>query len=141
VSGKTGVMNVNPWGYSDAVWRLFQQAPRAGNLTDGAVITGRASTPASKAVLALHVRLDGQGRVADARFQAYGCPTTIAVGAYLADRAVGRRLAELAELKSVKIRQDLEIPDERAHCALLGEDAIRALLAAAGSEKSPWLSN
>ena len=89
------------------------------------------SDKASRSVLSLHVKRK-DGRVADARFQAYGCPTTIAVGAWLAEQAVGRRLEELAELRSTAIRAGLEIPDERAHCALVGEDAIKAILAASG---------
>ncbi len=124
---------MNPYGYSDAVWRLFSETPRAGRFepvgNGGAVISGSASTPASRSVLSLHLKT-GQGRVIDARFQAYGCPTTIAVGAWLAQQAVGRRLEELSELKSALIRHELEIPDPRAHCALLGEDAIKAVLAA-----------
>lgn len=120
----------NPWGYPEPVWRWFRHASRAGPLPGA--LSGSAATPASKAVLALHARVDGQGRVADARFQAYGCPTTIAVGAWLADRIHGQRLGELSRLNAGLIRQELEIPDERAHCALLGEDAVRALLVSAG---------
>lgn len=116
---------MNPFGYSDAVWRRFRETPRAGVLDDGAM-AGAATTPASRARLRLQVRLE-RGRVADARFQAYGCPTTIAVGAWLAERAVGRSLEELAAIRAAEIRQALEIPEERLHCALLGEDAVKSL--------------
>ncbi len=127
-SDRENNVNENTYGYPEPIWRLFSETPRAGLFKTGA-ITGTASTPASRSVLSLHLKT-GQGRVIDARFQAYGCPTTIAVGAWLAGQVVGRRLEELIELKSVFIRQGLEIPDERAHCALLGEDAIQAVLAA-----------
>ena len=116
---------MNPFGYSDAVWRLFRETPRAGELGGGA-LEGSATTPASRGRLRLQVRLDG-ARVADARFQAYGCPTTIAVGAWLAERAVGRPLEELAAIRAGDIRQALEIPEDRLHCALMGEDAIKSL--------------
>lgn len=123
---------MNPYGYSEAVWRLFQETPRAGHFGEGASITGSAATPASRGVLSLQLRTDA-ARVSDARFQAYGCPTTIAVGAWLAEQAMGRRLDELSQLNASLIRARLEIPDERAHCALLGEDVIKDVLAKSGT--------
>lgn len=122
------VNGMNPYGYPEPVWRLFSQTPRAGHFGSVPAISGSAATPASRSVLSLHLKT-GQGRVIDARFQAYGCPTTIAVGAWLAEQVIGRPLDELSALNSEHIRQGLEIPGERAHCALLGEDAIKAVLA------------
>lgn len=136
---------MNPYGYSETVWRLFQDAPRAGIFSPGLALSAAAdviekdsvssalalsasaATPANRSVLTLHLQIE-EGCVSDARFQAYGCPTTIAVGAWLAQQAVGRRPEELSGIKAATIRQALEIPDERSHCALLGEDVIQALL-------------
>lgn len=122
-------VNGNPYGYPDAVWRLFSDPPRAGRFESGPFIAGSAATPASRSVLSLQLKT-GLGRVTDARFQAYGCPCTIAVGAWLAGQAVGLPIDQLSSLNAASIRQGLEIPDQRAHCALLGEDAIKAVLAA-----------
>lgn len=120
----------NPHAYAPAIWRLFRTAPRAGRFpaNESGVVTGEAGTPAARAVLRLQLKFVG-GRVADARFQAYGCPTSIAVGAWIADWARGRTPAELAVLRAVDLRRELEIPEDRAHCALLGEDAVKAVLA------------
>ena len=119
----------NPYGYPPEVWRLFRETPRAGTL-DGTAATGTATTRAGSGRLRLQVRIEG-ARVADARFQAYGCPTTIAVGAWLAERAVGRPLAELSGLKAADIRQALEIPEDKLHCALMGEDTLKSLFRSA----------
>lgn len=116
---------MNPFEYPPEVWRLFRETPRAGTL-EGPAATGTATTRAGSGRLRLQVRLDGP-RVSDARFQAYGCPTTIAVGAWLAERTVGRSLSDLAALRAADIRQALEIPEDRLHCALMGEDAIKSL--------------
>ncbi|MGH8482255.1 MAG: iron-sulfur cluster assembly scaffold protein [Nevskiaceae bacterium] len=123
---------MNPFGYSDAVWRLFTETPRAGELAGPHVRTGTAQTPASRSRLHLQARLAGE-RIEDARFRAYGCPTAIAVGAWLAERAVGRSLSELAAIGAGEIRQALEIPEARLHCALLGEDAVKSLCVGAPS--------
>jgi NifU-like protein involved in Fe-S cluster formation len=69
-----------------------------------------------------------QGVVTEAAFRAYGCPTAIAVGEWLAANLTGKSPADWPLLTSAKIRQTLEIPDDRAHCSLMGEDVVRALL-------------
>lgn len=120
----------NPHGYGAAIWQRFRAPARAGHFpasTPG-LICVRAGTPAARAVLELSLQMAGD-RVLDARFRAYGCPTTIAVGAWLAEAASGRSAAELARIDAAQIRAALEIPEDRAHCALLGEDTLRAVLA------------
>lgn len=120
-------MSGNPFGYSATVWRLFNEAPRAGALEGAAVRSAEAATPASRSRLRLQVKM-ADARIGDARFQAYGCPTTIAVGAWLAGRVVGRAVAELSGIDAKMIREALEIPEDRTHCALLGEDLVKSLL-------------
>lgn len=119
----------NPFGYPAGIWRLFRDPPLAGRFPDGTagVVGAEAGTPAARALLSLSLRFEGD-RVADARFQAYGCPATIAVGAWIAGWARGRTVSELASLTAATLRTALEIPEDRAHCALLGEDALRAVL-------------
>ena len=123
-------MSGNPFGYSEAVWRLFSEAPRAGALEGPDVRSVEAATPASRSRVRLQVKM-ADARIGDARFQAYGCPTTIAVGAWLAGRVVGREVAELSGIDSKMIREALEIPEDRTHCALLGEDLVKSLLSQA----------
>ena len=119
----------NPFGYAEPIWRLFTGAPRAGTFDPGTpgVVSGQAGTKAARSVLRLELRF-ADGRVADSRFRAYGCPTSIAVGAWIAGWAMGRSAPELAGLRAADLRQALEIADDRAHCAMLGEDALRAAL-------------
>ena len=124
------VSSDNPFGYSAEIWRLFREAPRAGCFdpaTPG-LIVGEAGTPAASGRLRIELLLR-DGRVDDARFQAYGCPTTIAVGASAAAAAVGRTVDELGGITAAWLRAALEIPDARAHCALVGGDAVRAAIA------------
>lgn len=118
-------------GYSAPIWQWFNAAPRAGRFASGTagVYLGAARTPAASSVLQLQLRFE-HARVVDARFRAYGCPASIAVGAWLADWAIGRDAAALSLLSAAELRAALAIPDDRAHCALLGEDALRAAVAA-----------
>ena len=126
---------MNPFGYPAPVWRLFRETPRAGEL-DAPDHVAAATTPASRARLSLQVKMSGT-RIGDARFQAYGCPTTIAVGAHVAGQVVGREARELAAIDAKSIKEALEIPDDRTHCALLGEDLVRSLLSQVGRAPAP----
>ncbi len=125
------VTEANPFGYAEPVWRLFSHPPHAGEFDPGTpgVVSGEAGSKAARSVLRLQLRFAG-GRVADARFKAYGCPSSIAVGAWIAGWSLGKTPAELATLRAAGLRQALEIAEDRAHCALLGEDALQAALAA-----------
>lgn len=119
----------NPLGYAEPIWRLFRHPPHVGEFEPGTpgVATGEAGSKAARSVLRLQLRFEG-GRVADVRFKAYGCPSSIAVGAWIVEWSLGKTPAELATLRAAELRQALEIADDRAHCALLGEDALRAAL-------------
>ena len=67
---------------------------------------------------------EGQGRTALARAQ--GCPTTLAVASLLA--CVLSKLEPEANdsWNAARIQRELEIPPQRLHCALMGEDLLRA---------------
>lgn len=123
------VTEANPFGYAEPVWKLFSHPPHVGEFEPGTpgVVSGEAGSKAARSVLRLQLRFAG-GRVADARFKAYGCPSSIAVGAWIAGWSLGKTPAELATLRAMELRQALEIAEDRAHCALLGEDALQAAL-------------
>jgi NifU-like protein involved in Fe-S cluster formation len=120
----------NPFGYPEPIWQRFESAPHAGRFADGTpgVASGRAGTAAARSVLELQFRCEN-GRVVDARFRAYGCPSSIAVGSWIAEWAIGRGYEELNGITAARLREALEIPEDRAHCALMGEDAVKATLA------------
>jgi NifU-like protein involved in Fe-S cluster formation len=119
----------NPFDYPSPIWQRFTRPLLAGRFAadEPGVISGRAGTPAASSVLELQLKWE-DGRVRDARFRAYGCPASIAVGGWLADWSIGRSAPELAGITAAELRRALEIPDEKAHCALLGEDVVKALL-------------
>ncbi|HWY25932.1 MAG TPA: iron-sulfur cluster assembly scaffold protein [Nevskia sp.] len=119
----------NPFGYPEPIWQLFTHPPHLGEFEPGTpgVVTGEAGSKAARSVLRLQLRFEG-GKVVETRFRAYGCPNSVAVGGWIAEWSRGKTAAELGALRAAELRQALEIPDDRAHCALLGEDALRAAL-------------
>lgn len=117
----------NVYGYAMPVWQRFREPRHAGRLADGpAIFTAEAGSAAARASLRLQVEIDGQ-RVRQARFQAYGCPSAIAVGEWLAEQLECQAPSEWAAINAATIRAVLEISEDKAHCALMGEDVLRAL--------------
>lgn len=119
---------MNVFDYSEGIWGRFRKTPHAGRFAEGeaGVVSAQAGSVAARSLLRLQVRRQ-QGRL-QARFQAYGCPTAIAVGEWLAEQLETRPAAALAGLNVAQIRSALEISEDRLHCALMGEDAVKALL-------------
>lgn len=118
----------NPFAYPAGIWRRFWHAGHAGSLAPGpGVHCAEAQAVAARAVLELSAGVE-QGRVQQMRFRALGDPFVIAVGEYLAAHGSGLALVELSALRAADICAALDIPEDRLHCALLGEDALTALI-------------
>lgn len=114
----------NVFSYATPLWQRFSKPAHAGGWpeTEAGVRTGQAGSRAAKFVLRLQVK------GAQARFKAYGCPTAIAVGEWICEQIEQNGIEGLRAINAAKIRAALEITEDKSHCALLGEDAIRELL-------------
>jgi nitrogen fixation NifU-like protein len=67
------------------------------------------------------------GRLAEARFQAYGCGPTIAAASVATELAAGRTVEDLTLLKAQEIEDALDgLPDDRKHAAEVAAGAMRA---------------
>lgn len=117
----------NPLGYPAEVWRLFRQTPNAGAIGPGPdTRVGETGSHAGRFRLRLSCRV-AAGQMTEARFLAWGCPYTIAVGAWLAEWLVGKPLSALEQPPIAPMRASLEIPEDRAHCWLMAQDVLRDL--------------
>jgi len=67
------------------------------------------------------------GRVVEARFQAYGCGPTIAAASLVSELAVLRPVEDLLHLKPEDVERGLDgLPDDRKHAAEVVTEAVRA---------------
>jgi NifU-like protein involved in Fe-S cluster formation len=111
--------------YSSEVQRRFTELPAAGTLQAG--LAGRFSGEGEDRSLNVWVRFELKivdGRVADARFQAYGCPHTIAAASWAAEWIRGRGVEALSGLDVPALLEQLEVPTEKAGKVLRVEDAL-----------------
>ncbi|HEX4872544.1 MAG TPA: cysteine desulfurase family protein [Nevskiaceae bacterium] len=110
--------------YPSPVWQRFCAPTRVGAVA-AAPEQHEIGTRAGRDRLWLGVWRDASGRVQQACFQALGSPYTIALGQWLCE-SLSAASGPLQPSAAI-IRAALEIPEERAHCALMGEEALLAL--------------
>jgi cysteine desulfurase len=106
-------------GLSPITRQYFEGLPGAGVL-EGRV--GEAGSVAQEAWVRFHVAFEN-GTVKAARFQAYGCPHTLAVAAWLTEQLPGRRKAPGTPQEWAAV---FSAPTEKLGRLLIVEDALRA---------------
>ena len=112
---------------SPIAWRYFRALPGVGVMAPGpGVIQGVAGSPSQEAWIRFHLRTEG-GIVKAALFQAWGCPHTLAVTAWLTEQLPGRSIRDLAPGTPSAWLQALEVPVEKLGRLLVVEDALRAV--------------
>jgi cysteine desulfurase len=109
--------------------RYFDLLPCAGAMSPGTdIVQGSAGSPAAEAWVRFHLRME-QGNVKAALFQAWGCPHTLAVTAWLTGQLPGRSMtrsvSELVPGTPSAWLEALEVPVEKLGRLLVVEDALR----------------
>lgn len=114
---------------SPAVRELFSRLSGAGTLPDsaGMVLRGEAGRLAGAAWVRLHL-LVRDDTVLDARFQALGCPHTLATASWLTKQLAGRKRSDAQPGSPPSWAQTLQVPVEKLGRLLLIEDALHAAL-------------
>jgi cysteine desulfurase len=111
------------------VRELFSRLQGAGALPDslGTVLRGEAGGPAAEAWVRLHLRVSAD-TVIEARFQALGCPHTLATASWLVMQLAGRSRSQPQPGSPRAWARTLEVPVEKLGRLLLIEDALHAAL-------------
>ncbi len=114
--------------YSATLVEHFR-APRNVGMMRNPDAVGESQDPTCGDLARFYLRvLDG--RVAEARFQTYGCGPSIAASSLATELAQGRTMAELAELTAMAVERALGgLPTDRRHAATLVVDALHAAVA------------
>ena len=113
--------------------RYFNELPHAGTLSQAALaasdrlLRGEAGRESNGTRVVFHIALSKAGRVTEVRFQAYGCPHTLATAAWLAGQLYDRTFANLLPSAPADWAEQLGVPIEKLGRLLLIEDALRAL--------------
>lgn len=103
-------------------------SPRNAGRMERPDLEGRTGSSDHPPYMILQLRLDGD-RVAEARFQTYGCGVAIACGSATTELIVGRRIVDCQSLLPQHIADKLDgLPEDRAWCAELALKAVNDAL-------------
>ena len=95
---------------------------------DPCVGTALVGSPELGQILKLQIRLNG-ATIEAACFRAFGSGEAIAAGSLATQWLQGRDLDQAMAIDSQDIVQALDLAPGKLHCALLAQDAIRAVVA------------
>jgi NifU-like protein involved in Fe-S cluster formation len=112
--------------YSAEVLRRFRAPGRASDfpLDAGGVVVAAAEDQSLNVWVRFQVQVSG-GRISDVRFNAFGCPHTVAAADWVAERLVGLPVEALCRLDIEEIAGALDVPREKVGKLLRIEDALR----------------
>lgn len=115
--------------YQEQILEHYKKPRHRGPL-EGATHEARESNPLCGDDLTLRLRVDGSGRIAEARFEGQGCAISLASADMLAERIVGKGVGEAEAVAPRDVQAMLGIPLSavREKCAVLGLDVLRQAL-------------
>jgi nitrogen fixation protein NifQ len=124
-------------GYTETILRYATDNRYSGELpdADGIGEVGLGAGEAGRRIgvrFALRVR---ENRLADVRFQVFGCGFSVAACAAAAELAVGHSLDEVLAIDANRVVAALEgLPEDRGYCAELAVKALHAAVTSARGE-------
>ncbi len=92
------------WNYSDKMMDHFRNPRNVGKIEhpDGTATMG---SLACGDALTFQFKLDDEGRIAEAKFQTFGCASAIASSSALTEMVLGKTLEEAAKITNAELAE------------------------------------
>ncbi len=111
--------------YSEKVMDHFKNPRNVGVIEDPSG-TGKVGSPVCGDIMELHIKVDGEGVITDARFRTFGCGAAIASSSILTELIKGKTVEEVAGLSNEAVVEALGgLPEVKVHCSVLAGEALR----------------
>ena len=122
--------------YSNKVIDHFQNPRNVGSFGSSTEVSNRndigvgiVGAPECGDVMQLHIKVDEEGVIEDAKFKCFGCGSAIASSSLATEWIKGRKIDEALTIKNTQIVEELSLPPVKIHCSVLAEDSIRSAIA------------
>jgi nitrogen fixation NifU-like protein len=113
--------------YSEKVMEHFQNPRNVGVIKDADGV-GQVGNPVCGDMMSFYIKVK-DNRIADVKFQTFGCGAAIAVSSMVSEMAKGKTVEEALKITNRSVAEELGgLPKNKLHCSNLGADALHAAI-------------
>lgn len=111
--------------YSEKVMDHFQNPRNVGKMEDADGV-GEAGNAKCGDIMKMYIKVK-DGRIADVKFNTFGCGSAIATSSMATEMIKGQTLEDALKLSNQAVVEALDgLPAHKLHCSVLAEQAVKA---------------